>query len=85
MKRSMSLTIVTVLSMFFVVFPGNSVEMDDLVFYFPLDEGQGNKIKDLSPNKLLGKVEKNPKWIDGKVEGDLHFTLGKNQGVLIKY
>ena len=50
MKRSMSLTIVTVLSMFFVVFPGNSVEMDDLVFYFPLDEGQGDKIKGLSPD-----------------------------------
>ena len=85
MKRSMNLTIVTVLSMFFVVFPGNSVEMDDLVFYFSLDEGQGDKIKDLSPNKLLGKVEKNPKWIDGKVEGGLHFTLGKNQGVLVKH
>ena len=69
MKRSMSLIIVAILLMLFVVFPGNSVEMDDLVFYFSLDEGQGDKIKDLSPNKLLGKVEKNPKWIDGKVGG----------------
>ena len=85
MKRSMSLTIVAILLMFVGVFPGNSVEMDDLVFYFSLDEGQGDKIKDLSPNKLLGKVEKNPKWMDGKVEGGLHFTLGKNQGVLVKH
>ena len=54
MKRSMSLTIVAILLMFVGVFPGNSVEMDDLVFYFSLDEGQGDKIKDLSPNKLLG-------------------------------
>ena len=69
MKRSMTLTIVAILLMFVGVFPGSSVEMDDLVFYFSLDEGQGDKIKDLSPNKLLGKVEKNPKWIDGKVGG----------------
>ena len=52
MKRSMSLTIVAILLMFVGVFPGSSVEMDDLVFYFSLDEGQGDKIKDLSPNKL---------------------------------
>ena len=69
MKPSMSLTIVAILLMLVGVFPGSSVEMDDLVFYFSLDEGQGDKIKDLSPNKLLGTVEKNPKWIDGKVEG----------------
>jgi len=81
----MGLTIVTILLMLVGVFPGSGVEMDDLVFYFSLDEGQGDKIKDLSPNKLLGKVEKNPKWIDGKVEGGLHFTLGKNQGVLVKH
>ena len=85
MKPSMSLTIVAILLIFVGVFPGNSVEMDDLVFYFSLDEGQGDKIKDFSPNKLLGTVEKNPKWIDGKVERGLHFTLGKNQGVLVEH
>ena len=85
MKPSLSLTIVAILLMFVGAFPGSSVEMDDLVFYFSLDEGQGDKIKDLSPNKLLGKVEKNPKWIDGKVEGGLHFTLGKYQGVLVEH
>ena len=63
-----------------VVFPGSSVEMDDLVFYFPLDEGQGDKIKDLSPNKLLGNVEKNPKWIDGKVEGGPTFHIRQKPG-----
>ena len=50
MKRSMGLTIVAILLMLVGVFPGSSVEMDDLVFYFSLDEGQGDKIKGLSPD-----------------------------------
>ena len=85
MKRSVSLIIVAILWMFFVILPVGGAEMDDLVFYFSLDDGQGNKIKDLSSNNLVGKVEKNPKWTAGKVKGALEFTDVKNQGVLVKH
>ena len=39
MKRSMSLTIVAILLMFFVILPVGDAKMDDLVFYFSLDDG----------------------------------------------
>jgi len=59
---------------------GYSAEVTDLVFYFPMDEGSGDKIMDVSKNKLVAKLENNPKWVQGKVKGAIEFTDGKQQG-----
>jgi len=59
---------------------GYSASVADLVFYFPMDEGSGDKITDKSPNKLVAKLENKPAWVQGKVKGALEFTDGKQQG-----
>jgi hypothetical protein len=54
-----------------------------LVFYFPLDEGAGDTIKDMSPNKIEGELENSPNWVNGQVGGALEFKDGKEQGAFI--
>ena len=73
MEQRVSLPIVAILGVFFFAISGDSAEVDDLVFYFSLDEGNGNKIMDISPNKFSAKLENNPKWIDGMRKGALEF------------
>jgi hypothetical protein len=60
-----------------------SADIADLVFYFPMDEGGGDKIIDKSPNKLVAKLENSPKWVPGKVKGALEFTDGKQMGASV--
>ncbi|MFQ6041497.1 MAG: LamG domain-containing protein [Candidatus Poribacteria bacterium] len=80
MKRFIiSVFVVVVLIGFFPAL-GYSAEVADLVFYFPMDEGSGDKITDVSPNKLVAKLENRPKWVQGKIKGALEFTDGKQQG-----
>ena len=39
----------------------------DLFLYLPMDEGNGNTVKDYGPNNFKTKMSKNtPKWSDGK-------------------
>lgn len=39
----------------------------DLVMYLPMDEGTGDVVKDMSPNKLNGKITGGKyNWVDGK-------------------
>lgn len=85
MEQRVSLPIVAILGVFFFAISGDSAEVDDLVFYFSLDEGNGNKIMDISPNKFSAKLENNPKWIDGMRKGALEFTLGKNMGAAVPH
>ena len=42
MKQRVSLPIVAIFWGFLFALPGDSAEVDDLVFYFSLDEGNGN-------------------------------------------
>ena len=85
MKQRVSLPIAAILWVFFFALPGDSAEVDDLVFYFSLDEGNGNKIMDISSNKLAAKLENKPKWVDGMRKGALEFTLGKNMGAVVPH
>lgn len=47
-----------------------------LVLYFPLDEGQGDIVKDLSQNGNNGELEDSPKWVEGKFGKALEFGEG---------
>ena len=62
---------------------GYGAEFADLVFYFPMDEGSGDKITDVSPNKLVAKLENKPEWVQGKVKDALEFTDGKQMGAAV--
>jgi hypothetical protein len=86
MKGSKQLTIsLLAVIAWIALFPalGDSAEEADLVFYFPMDEGNGNKLTDVSPNKFVAKLENNPKWITGKVNGAVEFTDGKSMGAAV--
>jgi len=49
----------------------------NLILYMPMDEGNGDTVKDLSPNKLDGKiVGKDFKWVDAKKGKGLEFVSG---------
>lgn len=49
----------------------------DLIMYLPMDDGSGDTVKDLSPNKLDGKiVGKDFKWVDAKKGKGLEFVSG---------
>jgi hypothetical protein len=49
----------------------------DLIIYLPMDDGNGDTVKDLSPNKLDGKITgKDYKWIDAHRNKGLEFTSG---------
>ena len=51
----------------------------NLILYLPMDEGSGDTVKDLSPNKLDGKiVGKDFKWVDAKKGKGLEFVSGTN-------
>jgi len=48
-----------------------------LVVYLPMDDGSGTTVKDLSPNKLDGKIVGNGyKWVDAKRGKGLDFVSG---------
>ncbi|MCD6505631.1 LamG domain-containing protein [Candidatus Poribacteria bacterium] len=53
-----------------------------LILYLPFDEGNGDKTYDLSKSGLVGKLVKNPKWVDGKFGKALEFD-GKSNYVQI--
>lgn len=62
----------------------SQIQLDDplLVFYFPLNEGKGDIIKDLGPNQLEGELEGGPAWVDSvdkKFGTCLSFIDGKEQ------
>ncbi len=46
---------------------------DGLVAYFPLDEGSGTTITDVSPTHLTGALVGAPSWVDGKFGKALEF------------
>lgn len=49
----------------------------NLVVYLPMEDGKGDVVKDLSPNKLDGKIIGNSyKWVDAKKGKGLDFTTG---------
>jgi hypothetical protein len=66
----------------------SQIQLDDplLVFYFPLDEGGGDIIKDLGPNGLEGEIEGGPAWVDSvdkKFGTALSFIDGKEQSAFV--
>ena len=51
------------------LFSAGAAKLSDdeaLILYLPFDEGSGDKTYDLSKSGLVGKLVKNPKWVDGK-------------------
>jgi hypothetical protein len=49
----------------------------NLVVYLPMEDGNGTTVKDLSPNKLDGKITGNSyKWVDAKKGKGLDLTTG---------
>jgi len=80
MKRFITSVFVVVVLIALLPTLGYGAEVADLVFYFPMDEGSGDKITDVSPNKLVAKLENNPEWVQGKVKDALEFTDGKSMG-----
>lgn len=71
-----ALTLSIILACFVMAFSamGNAANLEDsLVFYFPLDEGSGNEVKDLSKNGFTGTFIGKPEWIkEGKDGSALH-------------
>jgi hypothetical protein len=52
-------------------------EDPNLVVYLPMDDGSGDVVKDLSPNKLDGKMlGKDYKWVDAKKGKGLDIVTG---------
>jgi len=47
--------------------------LEGLVLYFPLNEGPGNTVKDLSGEGNNGKIEGGANWVDGKIGKALEF------------
>jgi hypothetical protein len=84
LKRfAMCCSVFVIVGLSLMVTSGYSADFADLVFYFPLDEGSGDKITDISPNKLVAKLENKPKWVQGKVKGGVAFTDGKSMGASV--
>jgi len=50
----------------------NAVQLEDLVLYLPFDEGEGNKVADLSSFKNDGIVQ-GCKWVEGVKDSALEF------------
>jgi len=51
----------------------------NLIIYLPMDDGSGTTVKDMSPNKLDGKIVGNDyKWIDAKKSKGLELVSGTN-------
>lgn len=48
----------------------------DLVFYLPLDEGNGDVAKDLSPHLNNAELQDGPDWVNGKFGKALEFGEG---------
>ena len=63
---AMRCSVFVIVGLSLTVTSGHSADVADLVFYFPLDEGSGDKITDTSANKLVGKLENKPKWVPGE-------------------
>jgi hypothetical protein len=64
-----------------------AVDDPDIVFYFPLNEGEGNIIHDLGPNKFEGQLDGNPTWVTSKSEARfgtaLSFREEAKQGAVV--
>ncbi len=56
-----------------IISSSEAVLTDELVLCFSFDEGRGNTVKDLSPEKNDGTIQGNPKWVDGKFGKALYF------------
>ncbi len=57
----------------------HAVPMQGLVLYMPLDEGTGDKTKDVSGNNNNGTLIGSPKWVDGKFGKALEFSGKENK------
>lgn len=57
----------------------HAVPMQGLVLYLPLDEGSGEKTKDVSGNNNNGTLIGSPKWVDGKFGKALEFSGKENK------
>jgi hypothetical protein len=51
----------------------NAASVEDLLLYFPFDEGKGKEVEDLGPYKLKGEFKGDVKWTDGKYGKALEF------------
>jgi len=68
------LLILSVASLLYLFSPvGKAIQDKSLVIYLPLEEGNGNVIKDQSGNGFEGKVV-GAKWVDGKFGKALQFN-----------
>jgi hypothetical protein len=65
---------VIVLSLCLAVTASASVEIGDgLIGYWPMDEGAGDTVEDISTNSNNGTIQGDPQWTDGKFGSALAF------------
>ena len=66
-------------------------DWEDVIFYFPLDEGEGNITKQppKSPNQFVARLENDPQWVKDDIPAipgnkfGLEFAIEKEQGLTI--
>jgi hypothetical protein len=71
---SIGISVMLAVALLFWGMPGARASSDGLVAYWPMDEGQGNVIKDKSGNGNDGTIRGGVKWIDGKHGKALEFN-----------
>jgi biopolymer transport protein ExbB len=79
MKSFISSSVSLAIALLFLMLSGTMVQAadpaKDLILYFSFDEGQGDTVKDASPNKFSGAI-KNAKWSNGVRGKALEFDKG---------
>lgn len=53
---------------------GRAANKENLVLYFPFDEGTGDTVKDMSANGNDGVIHGGAKWVNGKLKEALEFN-----------
>lgn len=72
--KTLFLNIMVISLMMGAVFLAKSAEDSSLALYLPFDEGEGDKLEDISQNALQGSIaEGDPEWVDGKSGSALLF------------
>ena len=73
MKAVKLFTLFTLVLFMTAISIGEAAKPEELLLYFPFDEGSGKKVKDLSDNGFAGELNA-PKWADGKFRKALEFN-----------
>lgn len=77
MRSSSIVNIVVIVAVFATALTCEAADLDDenLILYFPFDEGSGEEAIDLSPNNFVGVIT-NGKWVDGVKNKALELDSG---------